>query len=374
MRRFALLSTAAVVVCVTGLMIMTSAISTPSSSEEPTVYPLLPAPGEMDAKRHIFVSGHSLTPRPMLEFMSQISAAVEMPIVWNGQNLNGSSIKDRSFGGAESGAWTGFDTGTDANGETTDALAEMQSPSKADAGKYDILLITEQHRLLDSLLWQQTGTYLRAYQERFIQSNPEGEVFFFTPWISLSDKNNARDWIEYERAAMPVWQCVVAKVNDQPLNQGPAHPIRIVPASLALADLVDHLIANPSTSGFAHESPRKIVDTFFEDDVHLTAAGNYFIAALTFQAIYGELKADDIPSSLSDEKARTLRKLAADFLARYRTDNPTFDREACGERPSLSFIFKYTGYIERTYVRPEKGYVAANVQRFRDMLRFMRQL
>lgn len=374
MRRLALWSTAAVVVCVTGLSITTSAISTPSSSEEPKVYALLPAPGEMDAKRHVFVSGHSLTPRPMLEFISQISAAVDMPIVWNSQNLNGSSIKDRSFGRDESRAWSGFQTGTDAAGGPIDALAEIKSPSMADADKYDILLITEQHRLLDSLLWQQTEIYLRAYQERFIQSNPEGEVFFFTPWISLSDKKNASDWIEYERAAMPVWQCVVARVNDQSSNHGPAHPIRIVPASLALAELVDHLIKNPSTPGFAHQSPRAIVDTFFEDDVHLTAAGNYFMAALTFQAIYGELKADDIPSALASDKAHTLRKLAADFLARYRADNPTFDSQACGDRPSLSFILKYTGYIERAYVRPEKGYVAANVQRFRDAWRFMRQL
>jgi hypothetical protein len=374
MKRLALLSTAAVVVGVAGLMITTSAISTPSSSGVPTVYALLPAPGEMDTKRHIFVSGHSLTPRPMLEFMSQIAAAVDMPIIWNGQNLNGSSIKDRSFGRDETRAWSGFQTGEDAAGGPIDALAEMQSPSKRDAGTYDVLLITEQHRLLDSLLWQQTETYLRAYQERFVQSNPSGEVFFFTPWISLSDKNDARDWIEYERAAMPVWQCVVAKVNDQRSSQEPGHAIHIVPASLALADLVNHLINNPSTPGFADQSAREIVDTFFEDDVHLTAAGNYFMAALTFQAIYGELKADDIPSALASDKAHTLRKLAAAFVARYRADNPTFDSQACGDRPSLSFIVKYTGYIERAYVRPEKGYLAANVQRFRDVWRFMRQL
>ena len=83
----------------------------------------------------------------------------------------------------------------------------MLKAAAVDGKPYDVLLITEQHRLLDALLWQDTKQYLRAYRDRFISSNPQAEILFFTPWISLSDKDDPMEWISYERAAWPVWQC-----------------------------------------------------------------------------------------------------------------------------------------------------------------------
>ncbi|MCX8996226.1 hypothetical protein NOF55_16605 [Rhizobiaceae bacterium BDR2-2] len=365
-RAFAL-SAAAVLA---GSILFAFAAGAPQTGKDTPVHLSLPDPAGMEARRHIFISGHSLTDRPVPYFLSEIADASGLPIVWNRQHIGGSSIRSRSFGDDAARPWSGFSAGTDPEGRPIDVLAELRAPEVPEAGPYDILLITEQHRLLDTLLWQDTVTHLGAYQDRFVAANPQGQTFFFTPWLDVSDKSDLADWIAYERAAWPVWQCTVARVNDRIAAEGRPDRIFMIPVSLALADLMAHLRDDPALPGFAFADDRQAADAIFSDDVHLTPVGNYFVAALTFHAIYGRLPGPGAPSPIPAGQAETLRQFAAAFMDRYRETTPTFDSAACASGPGLPFILHYTGYVERTYTRAERGYLRSRIQQVRDTLRF----
>lgn len=332
----------------------------------------LPDPQEMIDKRRIFVSGHSLTARPMPDFLQEIIATSGLAISWDGQHADGSSIKDRSFGQDDLRPWSGFGLGQDASGNPADVLSMLKAAA-VDGKPYDVLLITEQHRLLDALLWQDTKQYLRAYRDRFISSNPQAEILFFTPWISLSDKDDPADWISYERAAWPVWQCTVADVNRGIEQEDGSRPIRIIPASLALAALMENLEQNPDQPGFEGLKGRELTDALFSDTVHLTPLGSYFMAAVTANALYGDLPSEDHPHSVPAEQAKTLKRFAANFMTDYRLSEPTFGG-GCAGTVGWAFIAHYTGYIEKTYHREDMGYVRAKLQRLRDLLRFARTI
>lgn len=331
----------------------------------------LPDPQEMIDKRKIFVSGHSLTARPMPDFLREITAATGLVISWDGQHSDGSSIKDRSYGQDASRPWSGFVSGHTASGNSANVLSMLKMA--ADTHKpYDILLITEQHRVLDSLLWQDTGQFLRSYRDQFLGFNRQAEVVFFTPWISLSDKNDLTDWINYERAAWPVWQCAIAEVN-QGLEGESSRPIRMIPASLALAALLEDFHRNPDQPGFEQLNKRELTDAFFSDTVHLTPLGSYFMAAVTASALYGRLPAEAHPNGLPIKQATTLQHFAANFIADYRRSEPA-PTGACGNRIGWAFAAHYTGYIEKTFYREEMGYIRAKLQRLVDLLRFVRAI
>jgi hypothetical protein len=332
----------------------------------------LPDPQEMIGKRRIFVSGHSLTARPMPDFLQQITATSGLAISWDGQHADGSSIKDRSFGQDALQPWSGFGVGQDASGNPANVLSMLKAAA-VDHKPYDVLLITEQHRVLDALLWQDTKQYLRAYRDRFISSNPQAEILFFTPWISLSDKDDPTDWISYERAAWPVWQCTVADVNRGFEREDGSRPIRIIPASLALAALMEYLKQNPDQPGFEGLKGRQLTDALFSDTVHLTPLGSYFVAAVTANALYGDLPSEDHPHNIPAEQAKTLKRFAANFIADNRRSEPTFG-EGCPRTVGWAFIAHYTGYIEKTYHREAMGYARAKLQRLRDLLRFARTI
>ena len=327
-------------------------------------------PADVEAKRSLFVSGHSLTNRPMPDMLAGIAENAGMPIYWNMQYLAGSSIRARSIGMDGQPAGAGFSAGTDRDGKALDVLAELRNPSTPDGRSYELLLITEQHGLLDVLQWGDTIGVLRAYQDAFMAASPQGVSYFTVPWLSLSDRESPADWIAYERAAWPVWQCVVAGVNGALADDGRADRIHLVPASLALAELVAHLDAAPGDPNFEGLQGERLIDTLFTDQVHLTPLGNYFIAAVTFSAIYGKAIAGPPPSSIDARRAAALASFADRFVQTHRMQSPAFGGE-CPSRVPLSFAMHYSSYVEKVRPQEEKGYWAGKLAAVRRLLLFM---
>lgn len=326
-------------------------------------------PVDVEEKRTVFISGHSLTNRPMPDMLAGIAESAGMPISWNMQYLAGSSIRARSIGVDGQPAGSGFSAGTDPDGQALDVLEELRKPSMPAGRPYDLLLITEQHRLLDVLRWNDTAGALRAYQDAFIAANAQGKSYFTTPWLDLSDRGDPADWIAYERSAWLVWQCVVATVNKTLADDGRADRIHLVPASLALAELVAYLHASPGEPGFEGLHGERLIDTLFTDRVHLTPLGNYFIAAVTFSAIYGKPVAGPIPSTIDRSRAEALAEFAERFVSTYSRQSPRFGGE-CASRIPLSFAAHYSSYVERTYLREERGYWGGKLAAARNLLRF----
>jgi hypothetical protein len=360
----------AIVILSAGAAAVAYVVFKPQASTPYLAAKALPDAATMETKRTIFISGHSLTDRPMPDFLSEIAKAAGRPIAWNGQHIAGSSIRNRSYGDSGSMPWSGFSAGLDPDGKPIDVIREWRTPSRANVGAYDILLITEQHRLLDSLLYQDTATFLREFEERFIASSPDGRTFFFTPWLDVSDKDDPRDWIAYERAAWPLWQCTIAGVNENMATKGSDETIHMVPASLALAALVEALSGSASYPGFKNRTTREITDAIFSDTVHLTPLGSLFVAAVTYDTLYGPQPERDVPTTLDPVEAATVQDFAAGFVDRYRSEIATSGERTCASRPSLAFIARYTGYIASLAAQRGQDPVGALVARVRDTLRF----
>ena len=132
------------------------------------------SPGEqhMPVPQRMFVSGHSLTNEPLPSDLSAIASGFGFQFSWNWQHLEGSTIKQRSRGDASGNApWTGYAHGFDYANRPIDVLAELRRPTRHPDRPYDALLITEQHSLLGTLVWNDTVRHLRDFHDRFIEHN-----------------------------------------------------------------------------------------------------------------------------------------------------------------------------------------------------------
>jgi hypothetical protein len=312
----------------------------------------------------VFVSGHSLTDRPFPDYLTEIAAAAGITLQWDMQSLPGSSILQRLQEGQKPLLKSQRD-----EVHRLESLSDEALLSTVNTDAYDYMVITEQHRVLDSLIWQNSFQSLRNYHDRFIAKNPIGKTYFFTPWISLSDRANPHDWIAYEREALPVWQCMVSQINQDLVAEGRSDRIQFIPTSWALARLVEHIAVDADVAGFEGlDTPTKI-DAIFSDEVHLSPLGMYYVAAVTYAAIHS----DGLPTmslqSLHTDHAKAVRDFATRFMKEYRA-TPTPSHEDCASGVSLAFASHYAAYTERTYHRQEEGILAARVKRLRDTLRF----
>jgi hypothetical protein len=345
-----------------GMSGMTKSKSGPATSTtiEDALRGTLPA----GATRKVFVSGHSLTDLPFPDYLAEIAAAAGSVLLWDMQNLTGSSIRQRLYG--EGPAFVSAShTEENPSGVTTNRRLSIASGGN----DYDVMIITEQHRLLDSLMWQDTIHSLKAYHDRFIAANPTGRTHFFAPWISLSDRTNPSQWINYEKEALPIWQCIVAQVNQDIAAQGRTDRIQFIPTSWALASLIDHLASNADVPGFQGlDTPAKI-DAIFSDDVHLSRLGAYYVAAISFSAIYPDSLRPIRSQSLAPDQADALHAFATTFMDDYRATSLSSEKD-CTSPISLAFASLYASYTERTYHRREKGFLVARLNRIRDTFRY----
>lgn len=315
--------------------------------------------------KSLFVSGHSLTDRPMLEKLAEMAAASGRPILWNMQNIGGSSLERRSMGANPARPWSGFADGSDRNGGAVDVLAEFRQPSVGTSA-YNVLLVTELHSLLDTVMRQGTVRYLAEYRSRFRETNPAGAMWFMAPWLDVSDKEDPGDWIAYERLALPVWRCAVRAAGGSAALSESASGIGFIPASLALAELVDYLVSAPR-QGFENMAPGDVVRALFTDSVHPTELGEAFVALIVLATIDGlDAQRVRMPAGVDEAQAKTLKTFAADFLNRYRAAEPL---EACSGGVSPSFAWAYAGYANKIY-RADFSWPRAAIQRLRDTARF----
>ena len=312
----------------------------------------------------IFISGHSLTDQPFPDYLAEIAANTGVTLSWHMQSLPGSSILQRLNDRREF-----LVAPRPSEDPESRSLADPDSSSTPGSEANDIMVITEQHRVLDSLIWQDSFKSLRAYHDRFVATSPTGKTYFFAPWISLSDRADPRDWVAYEEKALSVWRCMVSQINIDLATEGRDDRIRFIPTSWALARLVEHMTASADVAGFEGLATSAKMDAIFTDDVHLSRLGMYYVAAITYSAIHSEDVPRLAPPSLEPGQAMAVRDFAVAFMREYRESPPPSD-EDCASGVSLAFAVDYAAYTERTYHRQEEGILAARIKRFRDTFRF----
>ena len=320
----------------------------------------------------VFISGHSLTDQPIPDHLAAIAQSLGTPLQWNRQYVVGSSIATRTRGSDPgAGSWAGYRSGYNRSGEGLDVITELRHPKTIPAHRYDALIITEQHHLLESLMWNDTVRYLRHYHERLIEGNPQATTYFYEPWISLNDKNDPKRWIAYERAATSIWQCVATRINISLSAEGRTDRIASLPAGAAVAELIDRATQPAGVLGITGGSTRETVDSIVKDTVHLTDLGSYYAALVTYAAVYRRSPAGAWhPQGVSREQAESLQHVAWDFVSNYTRTNTPLTLEQCRATLRTSFIGVYWGYVRDTYWLKELNSVQADLRWARYLLKW----
>jgi hypothetical protein len=320
----------------------------------------------------VFISGHSLTDQPLPSDLAAIAASLGHPLQWNRQYMVGSSIRARVRGAkappGETG-WSGYHQGSNRDSENMDVLAELRQPRTVTGGPYDVLLITEEHGLLGTMVWNDTVRYLRHYHDRFIDANPAGRTLFYESWLGLDDKNDPRRWIAYERAASPIWQCLATRINLSLAAEGRSDRIESLPAGLALAGLIERATQAPGVPGISGASVRATVDRLVKDSVHLTRLGSYYAALVSYAAIYSRSPLGAwAPEGIDAQQARSLQSVAWQIYSAYRASGRALTLEACRQVLTQSFVNTYWSYVRDTSWRKELGALHAHARWWRHVL------
>jgi hypothetical protein len=352
----------AMLLCGVALLSQTTLGAAQSNMKTP-VHP--PVEQQVRVPQRMFISGHSLTNEPLPSDLAAIAFSLGFQVSWNRQHLEGSSIKQRSRGDASDDApWTGYSQGVDYANRLIDVLTEFRRPAGHPDQPYDTLLITEQHSLLGSLVWNDTVRHLRDFHDRFIERSPNGLTYFYESWLSLDSKDDPKRWIAYERAAAPVWRCIVEQTNVAIVADGRQDRIRSLPAGLALAGLIERATQGAGLPYITRESVRSTVDSLVADDVHLTRLGNYYMALFTFAYMFRRSpKGAWHPADVTAEQARALQEVAGTVAALPQPQTmPIF---ACRDYVRRSFLWTYLGYTDATHWRRERGFLGSLYFRFK---------
>jgi hypothetical protein len=277
----------------------------------------------------IMISGHSLTDNPLADYMSQIAQSKNTPMWWNEQIIFGSPLRVRTRGdNLFDNAFSGYSTGKNRNGTGLNIASELANPQTLGSERYDTLILAERYDLATVLMSEDTVRYARHFHERLIAGNAQAASYLYHPWLEVN-KDAPGDWIKYERAAAPAWQCVAERVNVSLANSNRTDRMTYLPAGLALTDLVEQALQG-SVAGLSGGSVRQIMDQFFADDVHLTTRGMYYMALVSYASIYRRSPAGAwAPDELDAQQARALQNAAWQSVSKYYSNAGTPSMNQC---------------------------------------------
>lgn len=302
--------------------------------EDPPVPPLT---------RSILISGHSLTDLAYAALLQKLFQTEGHAVDYEMQIAPGSTLHDRFYGRSD---------------RVHDPVAKADLPAPAlgdflEKRSYDQMLVTEQHRLLDALLWNRTARSLALMARDFHAYNPAAPIYFFIPWLSLSDRDNPSAWIRYERRAHRMWLCLVSNVNRHLGAIGTRQEIESVPGALALAYLTEQLSSSQMLQGFEQLPVSDRMSLVFRDDVHLTELGTLYTAMVSSAWMVGQVPELDKAWGVSaqDGQAETLRKIAAAFVENYRLEQS--ETQPCRAIHRWAFIAHYVRYTAEVFDRDE---------------------
>lgn len=325
----------------------------------------------------IFYSGHSLTDNPLPDDVAQIARSLGTQAHWNQQNIPGSSLKKRTRGSpAPAGPWAGYRQGKNREGEGMDVVRELRQPQTLNGARYDTLVATESHWLLDSLRHEDTVRFLRHFHDRLIEGNPQGRTYFYESWLDVADKANPQSWIAHERAAAPVWGCISARINQSLEAEGRGDRINRLPAATALAALIERATQKPGVAGVTGNSVEETVNRLIKDDVHLTRLGVYYMALVTYAHVYARSPQGAwAPVEVSEIQARALQDMAWELASRpaISVAAAPSDLAACQNYLRDSFCGSYYGYMRRAYWnKPQsthyRGTFSARLKQWKETL------
>lgn len=283
----------------------------------------LPSTGFSDDTRpavtlRAFYSGHSLSDGIPAEVQA-IAQSRGQSLDYEFQSIPGSLIRQRTKGeDADAPDWPGFRAGNNRGGSGLNVEAELQRrPAHGpNPTAYDALVVTERHDLPYAIYREHTIDYLRVLQNRLIEGNAQAQSYLYHSWLEI-DLDAPEHFVAYERAALPLWECVASAVNRGLAADGRRDRLRVLPGATALAELVEQL-ARGTLPGASGATARERVQPLFSDHVHLTPLGRYFMGAVHYAVLFGQSpEGSPAPAGVPAELARELQRVAWQHVSAY---------------------------------------------------------
>ena len=202
-------------------------------------------------------------------------------------------------------------------GSGLNVAEEPRQPRRLASGdKYDALVVTARHDLPAIARKERTAVYLTDMAKHLLAGNPDAEVLLYHTWLHL-DPDAPWPWIDYERAVLPMWECVASRANLDLPARGNVPRVRVLPGGSALAE-VAAMLWEDKVAGDASENPGERVRLLFSDDVHMSEAGRYFISLVHYAVFFGRNpKGAAIPVSLAPETGSYMQTLAWQYAVSY---------------------------------------------------------
>jgi hypothetical protein len=284
----------------------------PTPAPSPAPAPAGPSFGQPRNSAAIMVSGHSLTAHSIFANMDAVATSKGTPMAWNTQIVNGSPTRFRTRGGdLNDPTFSGYRNGENRNGTNMNIAAELLAPQTIGGQRYDTLLLTERHDIVNTLLWEDTVRYTRHFQDRLVAGNAAANGYLYHSWLAINNKADPSSWIGYERTAAKAWQCTAARVNVSLAAAGRRDRMTYLPAGLALADLVERAALHGSVAGVSTGNAAQTIDRLFTDNVHLSALGEYYMALVSYASVYRRSPVGAwVPSGVTAEQVSALQNLA----------------------------------------------------------------
>ncbi len=330
----------------------------------------------MQQSSNIFWSGHSLTDPPIPQMVAEISGSLGVPMNWNRHSMAGASMGARTRGRPPNPlGWDGYRQGSNRDTVNMDVIEEFRSAATVGGNGYNVLVVTEVHDFLYSLLRGDTVRLLRHYYERFKAGNPQGQAFFYQAWLNIYDNSKPQPWIDYERAAEPVWRCIATRINTSLAAESRDDRLKFIPAGDALAHLVGQVTGDAPIGGITAASVAETVDRLFRDTVHLTDTGSYYIALVSYAFINNQSPAGAwAPPDVDAATAAALQERAWTYYTDYQQNNQPLTLSECSALIRESFAAQFWELLEARTLHRDNPWYEALWNTIREPLRTRKKI
>lgn len=234
--------------------------------------------GQSLSSANPFFVGHSLVNFDMPHMLSELAKASGKYYNYNQQICNGAPL------------WWNYENYAGCQG-TPYVQAFPQ-------GNHDVLVVTEAIPLQNHLTWSNTYANARKFLRYALDNNQNRPLryYIYETWHCIHtgttegcpyDNGDSLTWQPRLRTDFRLWRSIVDSVR----HIFPSEEVWMVPAGQAFYNLTEAINKGelPGVQDFRH---------FFTDDIHLTNAGNYFVALVMYACIFRE-SPEGLPSRLT---------------------------------------------------------------------------
>ncbi len=219
--------------------------------------------------------GHSLTDQipDMLQSLSDDDTAVDFD--WLMQSIPGAPL-----------SWNWEEVTRQNNPPIPPHYYDYYEPTHGlQAGDYDVLVLTEsvpRHLNIIDL----TYIYADSFYQYATQYNPDIRIYIYEVWHCLLSGTpngcawdvDSNPWRQRLTDDLPMWESVVDTLN---AKYSPTIPVCLIPGGQGLARLYDSIQVG-AVPGISN------ITQLFNDNIHLTDVGKYFMACIHFASIHGK--------------------------------------------------------------------------------------